>query len=259
MVGLRERRREGVARVELVQAVARLPGEAVGHLRERARGVQGAEHRLRVVPVGRVRLRDRVRADQKRVAAGGRDVAAVGAAVAAPAAAVAVERRVEADVEVVVARRAAQGLEARAQEHGRAAWVGEVIGDDPVAAALRRRRDPARQRAVVEGAHRVGHIAGLEVGERRAVGDDVLQRLVLGRVVRGVVDVAEHAVGDREPDLRRPVARGADAVLAREVEVRECARAVGGGPGRRGGPRDPGRGGGQRQQGGKREQTCSQR
>ncbi len=259
VVGRRERRGERVAGVELVQAVARLPGEAVGHLRERPRGVQGAEDGLRVVAVGRVRLRDRIRADEQRVARGGRDVPAVGAAVAVPAAPVAVERRVEADVEAVVACRAAQRLEARAQEHGRTAGVGEVVGDDPVAAALRRRRDPARERAVVEGADRVGHVAGLEIRERRAVGDDVLQRLVLGRVVRRVVDVAQHAVGDGEPDLRRPVARGADAVLARQVEVRERAGTVGRGPGRHGAARNPGRGDRERQQDGKREQACSQR
>jgi hypothetical protein len=200
-------------------------------------------------------------ADEQRVAVGPRDVAGVVAGVVLAAAAVAVERRVEADVDVVVARRAAQRLEARAQQHGGPAGVGQVVGDDAVAAAPGGRRHPARQGAVVERADRVGHIARLEVGERRAVGHDVLERLVLGVVVRRVVDVAQHAVGDREPHLRGAVARRADAVLAREIEVRQRAGPVGGGAGRRRGAR----GGGQRgergdgQQHDERERAGSQR
>ena len=74
--------------------------------------------------------------------------------------------------------------------------------------------------------HRVGHVPRLQVGERGAVGDDVLEGLDVGVVDRRVVDVAEDAVRDRVPDLRSPVAGGAEAVLAREAEVRERARAV---------------------------------
>ena len=40
-----------------------------------------------------------------------------------------------------------------------------------------------------------------------AVGDDVLERLVVRGVVGRVVDVAQHAVGDREPHLRAVVLR----------------------------------------------------
>jgi hypothetical protein len=70
-------------------------------------------------------------------------------------------------------------------------------------------------------------------------GDDVLQRLDVRVVDRRVVDVAEHAVRDREPHLRRRVACGAEAVLARQVEVGQRARPVRGvaqrrGPGARG-------------------------
>ena len=85
-------------------------------------------------------------------------------------------------------------------------------------------RDAADQSRPVERLHGVGHVARLQVGERAAVGHDVLQRLDVGVVDRRVVDVGQHSSGDRVPDLRRRVACRAQAVLAREVEVRERAR-----------------------------------
>ena len=149
----------------------------------------------------------------------------VGAAVAGTATAVAVDRRVEADVEPVarIAR-----LELDAHQHRVPVRVGDVPGLDPVAPALRRRRDLADHASgVVNRPHGVGHVARLQVGEGRSVGDDVLERLEV-RVVDGrVVDVAQDAVRDRVPDLRARVPRGAEAVLAREVEVRERAGAAG--------------------------------
>src|SRR5439155_7067990 len=106
-------------------------------------------------------------------------------------------------------------------QHRVTARVGDVLGLDLVLAALRCRGDVARHATgVATGLGRVRHVARLQVGEGRAVGDDVLQRLEV-RVVDGrVVDVAQDAVRDRVPDLRRRVARGPEAVLAREVEVR---------------------------------------
>ena len=196
-------------------------------------------HGDRVVAVGGVGLRDGVRADEQRVAAGAGQRAVVGAAVGgggAAAAAVAVERRVVADVQPVVGQAALQRHELRADEDRRARRVGRVVGDDLVAPALGRRGHAACQRAVVGRLDRVGGVARLQVGEARSVADEVLQRLDVGVVVGREVDVAEHAVGDREPHLRGRVARRAHAVLAREVEVRERTRPVGGRRrGRRGG------------------------
>ena len=215
-----------------------LAGEAVGDRAERAVGVERAVDRHGVVAVGRDRRRHRVRADQDVVGVVADDGAAVGARVvallarrgqAALAAAVAVERRVEADVELEIGARARERDQARVHHDRLAPRIGHVVGDDLVAAALGGARDAATQRALVERLHRVGHVARLEVGERPAVGHDVLQRLDVGVVVGGEVDVAEDAVGDRVPDLRAAVARRADAVLAREVEVRDVTGAVAGG------------------------------
>ena len=104
--------------------------------------------------------------------------------------------------------------------------IGHVVGDEPVLPARGCARDPAGHAASIERPGRRGHVSRLEVREGRSVGDDVLQRLDVRVVDRGVVDVAEDAVCDREPHLRRRVASGAQAVLAREAEVGECARAV---------------------------------
>ena len=129
------------------------------------------------------------------------------------------------------------------------ARVGHVVGDDPVLPARRRARDPAGHAAAVQRPDRRGHVPRLEIREGRAVGDDVLERLDVRVVDRRVVDVAQHAVRDREPHLRRRVARGAQAVLAREVEVGQRARPVRGdaqrrSPGARSDPENDARHGG---------------
>ncbi len=219
-------------RLELSQPIATLAGEAVRDRLERARGVERTVHRHRIVAVRGIGRRDRVRPHEQRVAAGARDPAAVGAAVSLAAAAVAVESGVEAHVEPVVAG-PPQRLEARSHYDRRALRICHVVRDDSVAAALGGRGDAARERPVVERLDRVGHVARLQVGEGRPVGHHKLQRLVVGVVVGREVDVAEHAVRDGEPNLRAPVARRSDAVLACEVEVGEGAGAVRGGPGRR--------------------------
>ena len=109
------------------------------------------------------------------------------------------------------------------------ARVGEVVGDQRVLAVLGGAGDPAGHPGVVESADGVGRVAGLQVGERRAVGDDVLQGLDVGVVDRRVVDVGQHAVRDGEPHLRRGVAGGAETVLAGQVEVGQRTRTAGGG------------------------------
>ena len=227
--GLREALRQAPVCIELGQTVAALAREAVRDLQEGTRGVERAVHRHRVVAVRGVRLGNRIGADQQRVPAGPRDVTAVGAAVPRAAATVAAQRGVEADVEPVVARVVpAERLEAGAHQHRRPGGIGDIVGDDPVAAAPGCRGDAAGERTLVERPDRVGHVARLQVGERAPVRHDELEGLVVGRVVRGEVDVAEHPVGNGEPDLRAPVAGGPDAVLARQVEVRQRPRPVAG-------------------------------
>ena len=153
----------------------------------------------------------------------------VGAAVPGSASAVAVHRRIEAEVEPQVARRLPLvdgGREHHVHQDRVRGRVGDVVRDDPVLAARGRARDLAGHAAPVERPDGRGHVPRLEVGERRAVGDDVLQGLDVRVVDRRVVDVAQHAAGDGEPHLRGGVARGAEAVLAREVEVRQHSRPV---------------------------------
>ena len=209
----------GDVRVRAADRVVGRADEAARTVRELA--VQGREDRLGVVAVRRVRRGVRVVRDEHRVAGRGVDRRGVAAAVPLPAAAVAVHRGVEAHVELV--RRVLRD-EGHMHEHRVAARVGQVVGDDPVLAALRGRRDPACHPAGVgQRLRRVRRVPRLQVGERRAVAHLVLQRLDVSVVDRRVVRVAEDAVRDRVPDLRGPVTRGAQAVLAREVEVREVA------------------------------------
>ena len=258
--GLREALRQAPVGIELGQSVAGLAREAVGDLQEGSRGVERAVHRHGVVAVGRVGLGDRVGADEQRVAAGPGDVTAVGATVPRAPATVAVQRRIEADIEPIVAAVvSAERLEAGAHQHGRPARVGHVVGDDAVAAAPGGRGDAAGERTLVERAHRVGHVARLQVGERLPVRDHELERLVVGVVVGGEVDVAEHAVGDREPDLRAAVAGGPDAVLAREIEVRQRPGSVAGRRRRRGSLRGGGEREDERRDDRTREQATLQR
>ena len=115
-----------------------------------------------------------------------------------------------------------------ADQHRVACGVGRVGVGEPVSAASGRARDRAGHAGPVR-TDAVGRVALLEVGERPPVGHDVLHRLDVGRVDIGLVDVREHAVGDGEPDPRGSVARRADTVLAREVEVGERPRSTGGG------------------------------
>ena len=149
----------------------------------------------------------------------------IGTTVPRSAPAVAVDGRVEADVQAEAGR--GRG-ELDGHQHRVPGGVGDVLGLDPIPAALRPRGDGARHGGGIRlRVDRVGHVARLQVGERRAVRDDVLERLDVRVVDRRVVDVAEHAVRDRVPDLRGRVSGGAEAVLAGEAEVRERAGGAG--------------------------------
>ena len=204
-------------RVELDEPVRGGAREAVGGLREGR--VQRLVDRLRVVAVDRVRDRVRVGRDQHRMAGGRVRHRRIGAAVPAPAAAVAVHRRVEAEVELQVVRLLLRLEGHRHQERVRGG-IGDVVGHDPVPPTRRGRRDTAaHSRSSVQRLDRVRGVAALNIGEGRTVGDDVAQRLDVRVVDRRVVDVAQHAARDREPDLRRRVARRPQAVLAGEVEM----------------------------------------
>ncbi len=223
-------RRQGVGGVELGQAVA---GAArVAHARggRRAAGLERHVRGHRVVAVGRVG--DGVGAVDHRdgVRGGGVDHAGVAARVLAAAASVAVDVRVEPRVQVQ-ARHAGAGPGQRRQagvhEHGVAARVGDVGGDELVAVLAVGRGHGAGHAGGV-GADRVGHVPGLEVGERGPVGDDVLQRAHVGVVDGRLVHVGQHPAGDRVPDLGPGAGRGADAVLPRQVVVGLRARRPGG-------------------------------
>ena len=223
---VREGRRQCVRCVELHEAVALRADEADRCRGERA--VERGEDRLRVVTVGGVRRGDRVGGDEDRMTGRVVDGRRIGAAIARAAAAVAVDRRIEADEQLQAARWRWAGAKTTPHQHGVPARVGDVVGLDAVLAVLVRRGDLAGHPAgVVHGLHRVRHVAGLEVGEGRAVRDDVLEGLDVGVVDGRVVDVAEDAAGDRVPDLRRRVPRRAQAVLAGQVEVRQGARTAG--------------------------------
>ena len=92
-------------------------------------------------------------------------------------------------------------MELDTHEHGVSCGIGEVIGRDPIATALCRADDPAVERPRIGCLDRVGHVARLEVGEVVPVRHDELQGFDIG-VIRGrVIDVAQHPIRDREPDL----------------------------------------------------------
>ena len=149
------------------------------------------------------------------------DCRRVRAAVPGAAAAVAVDRRVEAGVET---KAGVRRLELDAHQHRVPARVGDVLRLNLVLAALRRRRDRTCHAACLgQRVDAVRRVARLEVGERLAVGDDVLERLEVRVVDRRVVDVAQDAVRDRVPHLRRRVARSAETVFPCKVEVRKRA------------------------------------
>ena len=210
--------------VQLDETVARLAHEAALLGQERPVRGQRPEQRDPVVTVDGLAADAGVGRDQCR---GGRvHGGRVGTPVVRTAAAVPVDGGVVADVQPVVARRALQGLQPAAHDHAVASRIGDVLGEDAIPAAPGGAGHEAGHTALVRRPDRVGRVPRLEVGEGGAVGDDVLERLHVGVVDGRAVDVGEDAVGHREPDLRGLVARGANAVLPRQVEVRERSRPV---------------------------------
>ena len=231
-------RREGVRGVELGEAVA--GGARVADARRlRGRARQGHVSRHRVVPVDGVG--DRVRAGDHRDRRAGGSIhhAGVGAGVGASASAVAVDVGVEPGVQVQPGQadaRAGRVLQPGVHQHRVARRVGDVGGDQPETVLGVGGGDGAGHARGV-GGHRVGHVTGLQVGERSPVGHDVLQRAHVRVVDRGLVDIGEHPAGHRVPDFGSLGRRRAQAVLPGQVEIRWRAWRAGGGrgrPGRRG-------------------------
>ena len=118
---------------------------------------------------------------------------------------------------VDVGVRAGARLQPRVHEHRVAGRVRDVGRHQLIAVGRAGRGDRAAHPGRI-GRHRVREIARLQVGERRAIGHHILQRLDVGVVDRRLVHIGQHAIGDGEPHLRGGVAGGAHAVLAGQVE-----------------------------------------
>ena len=137
-----------------------------------------------------------------------RDQRGAGAAAGVVVAAVR-ERRVRERVERQLLAGARRELHVDQQRVARR--IGHVGLDDLVA---RRRVDLAvGQRARVGQRDRVARTLALALGERLPVGDDELQVAERRRVEIGVVDLGQHAVVERVPDLALGRLGGAVAVL----------------------------------------------
>ena len=212
--------------VELCEAVAgaaRVP-DARGR-RGDAR-VQRHVRRHRVAAIDRVGHRVRAEDHRHRGTGRGVDHRGVGACIFGTAAAVAVHVRVNACIQTKIRQVGpgpGQRREPGAHQHRVAGGVGDVGGDELVAVAGVGRGHRAGHAGGV-GRHRVCHVPGLQVGERRPVGDDVLQGAHVGVVNGGLVDIRQHPARHRVPDLGPGVCRRAKAVLAGEVEIRRHAR-----------------------------------
>ena len=222
--------RQPVAGVELAEPVAGRPGEPGRGGQERPaagqRPVAGGRERARAG--GRVG----VGGDQR---CGGRvDRGVVGARVGGSAAAGIVEVRVVAHVHLQVpeVRTAArQRHHPAAHDHAVASRVGQVVGHELEPVPCVGARHLAHHAAAVRGADRVGHVPFLQVGESFPVGDHELDGLDVRALDARVVDVGQHAASDREPHLGGRVAGGAEAILARLVQVGLGSGAAWRGPG----------------------------
>src|SRR5260370_35695387 len=102
--------------------------------------------------------------------------------------------------------------------------MGEVIGRDLVAAALRDARGAAVERPGVKGLDGVGRVPALQVGEGLAVRYDELKSFDVGVVGGWEEEVAQHAVGHPVPDLRKRVGCSAQAVLSSKGQIRKRAK-----------------------------------
>ena len=119
-----------------------------------------------------------------------------------------------------------QRLEVRSDDDAIPRRIGQVVSRDAIAPALGGADDSAFECRGIGRLDRVVHVARLQVGEALTVRDDELHRLDVRVVDSWVVDVAQDAVGDREPDLRGRVPSGAEAILPSEIEVRQTAWAI---------------------------------
>ncbi len=223
--GLR-RGAERVDAVELRDRIARGSDETAAHRRERLVCPQGEERGDGVRRAIRLAGGVRVVGDRHGRSGRGVDDGVVCAAVRGAAAPVAAGVRIQPQVQRVVACALRQRNVRRVHDDTVAGRVGEVGGDEPVCAALRRRGHRAAHPGRV-GGDRVGRVTFLQVGETRTVGDQVLHRLDVGRIHCRRVHVAQDAVRHREPDLGAGVAGGADAVLARLALVTDRAGRTG--------------------------------
>ena len=237
--------------IELAETVAGRPDEAARLGLERPVGHQRADHlrrewarrpfRVRGHERGRGRINRRV----------------VWSAVRRTTTAGVVDGRVVANVDFQRAdrtRAGVVGLEPRVHEDAGSGWVGDVVADQAKVVRGVGAGYAADHATAVRGADRVGHVALLEIGERLAVGDDVLHGVHVAVLDRRAEHVRQHSVGDGEPHLGPGVARRSKAVLARYIHVcrgawaawraaarHRCGRQLGAGR-RRGGDRSSGGG-----------------
>ena len=206
--------RQRVCGVEHLLSVAGSPRVADAGAREPARGFERFKRLHGVGAVDGIGRRVRVERNRHKVTVEAVELRAVRATVGGAAATRPPGECVEPDVEPVARRT----LEPGAHQHSIASGVSQVGRDDPVVVCAAGRDHRAGHPGRV-GEAPVGHVARLQVAERAAVADDVLQRLDVRGVDVGPVRIRQDAVGDGEPDLRGIAARGADAVFAREIEV----------------------------------------
>ena len=106
--------------------------------------------------------------------------------------------------------------------------IGQVVSNDAILSAFGGCRYLAVKgvRIRAERLHGIGSIACLQVGERTAICDNILECFNVRIIYRGVVDIAEDPVRKREPDFRFCIASCAKTVLASKVEMRERSWAI---------------------------------
>src|SRR6266853_6814070 len=158
--------------IELHLAIAPGADEAITDLRERGRSIERAVDRNGVGPVKRLARRARVERDRQLMPGRRVDDARITAAVARSSAAVAIDARVVANVEVIVEKGPAERNKAAMDQDRVARGIGQIVGRDLVAAALRGAGDATNERTRIRAGDRIGHVAGLEIGEAQALRDD---------------------------------------------------------------------------------------
>ena len=110
-------------------------------------------------------------------------------------------------------QRAFVAFEPRVNQQAGMVRIGDDLLDDPIAALFARAGHAKAQRDVGKLLDRGGQVPPLVVEERLAVGDQVLQVANLRPVDRRVIDLADDAGGQREPDAAGGRIGGADRLL----------------------------------------------